>query len=83
MTFSAPHSERMSAILAGAICNRIRTHLEARKCVEKAKKGRGMTIKGITSLPSVAWAVPPSPARDFRFVFCAFADLEPDRTTKG
>lgn len=45
----------------------------------EGEKGRGMTIKGITSLPSVAWAVPPSPARNFRYVFCAFAYPRPDR----
>lgn len=49
----------------------------------EGEKGRGMTIKGITSLPSVAWAVPPSPARDFCFVFCAFADPELDRAATG
>lgn len=37
----------------------------------EGEKGRGMTIKGITSLSSVAWAVPPSPARDKHFIFRA------------
>ncbi len=42
-----------------------------------------MAIRGIPSLPPVAWAVPPSPARDIRFVFRAFADPGPDRTGVG
>ena len=42
-----------------------------------------MAIKGITSRPSVAWAVPPSPTRDICFVFCALADPGTDRATTG
>lgn len=78
-----PHSERISATLAGAICILPRTHPEVRKTRGEGEKGRRMAIKGITSRPSVAWAVPPSPARDICFVFCAFPDLGADRATTG
>lgn len=74
-----PHSERMSAILAGANCNRPRITPGSEKAREEGGKGRRMAFNGSPSLTPVAWAVPPSPARDICFVFCAFTESEPDR----
>lgn len=73
----------MSAILAGAICNRPPNTSRSEKTRGEGGKGRRMVIKGILSRPSVAWAVPPSPARDICFVFCAFADPGPALAAKG
>ncbi len=42
-----------------------------------------MAIKCITSLPSVAWAVPPSPARDKHACFRALADQQLGSATAG
>ncbi len=42
-----------------------------------------MAFNGTPSLTPVAWAVPPSPARDICFVFCAHPDPEPDRAATG
>ncbi|BCT17821.1 hypothetical protein R2TS_09930 [Enterobacter asburiae] len=42
-----------------------------------------MAFNGTPSLTPVAWAVPPSPARDICFVFRAFLDPEPDRAATG
>ncbi|HGG9089444.1 hypothetical protein ACE3KU_24560, partial [Enterobacter hormaechei subsp. steigerwaltii] len=53
------------------------------KAHEEGGKGRRMAFNGTPSLTPVAWAVPPSPARDICFVFRAFADHEPDRATTG
>lgn len=78
-----PHSERMSAILAGANCNRPRITPGSEKAREEGGKGRRMAFNGTPSLTPVAWAVPPSPARDICFVFCAFSDPRSDRATIG
>lgn len=78
-----PHSERMSAILAGANCNRPRITPGSEKAREVGGKGRRMAFNGTPSLTPVAWAVPPSPARDISLVFCAFADPEANRATTG
>ena len=49
----------------------------------EGRKGRTMAFKGIPSLPPFAWAVPPSPARDICFVFCAFPNPEPNPAITG
>lgn len=78
-----PHSERMSAILAGANCNRPRITPGSEKAREEGGKGRRMAFNGTPSLTPVAWAVPPSPARVSCFVFCALTETEQDRATIG
>ncbi|GAB7197777.1 hypothetical protein OS11_40540 [Dickeya oryzae] len=40
-------------------------------------------IKGDPYLPPIAGAVPPSPARCSRFIFCASAETDPARARTG
>jgi hypothetical protein len=73
----------MSAILAGANCNRLRITPGSEKAREEGGKGRRMAFNGTPSLTPVAWAVPPSPARDICFVFCASVDQGADHAATG
>nr|DAI71343.1 MAG TPA: hypothetical protein [Caudoviricetes sp.] len=73
----------MSAILAGTNCNRPRDTPGSKKARDEGGKGLRIPFNGTPSLTPVAWAVPPSPARDICFVFCAFPDLGADRAATG
>ena len=63
-----PHSERMSAILAGAFCNLPCTQPEARKRAEKAEKAEEWQLKASPHAPPSRGLFP----RHLRATFASF-----------
>jgi len=70
-----PHSERMSAILAGAFCNLPCTQPEARKRAEKAEKAEEWQLKASPHVPPSRGLFP----RHLRATFASFFVHLPNR----